>query len=117
MITPAIKCKILKFLFLVSSAFSTFMPKYIPMLMIIIGKINMRLYKSNSQTAFMNVSLCPNMPKITIYGPLVQGSRNKLTKNPIKNALSGPVMDFTRDFNLGRQLKGTSIKNTFPYQK
>ena len=62
-------------------------------------------------------TVCPNIPKITIYGPLVQGNKNKLTIKPIKKALSGPVIDLTKDFNFGRQLKGTSIKNPFPYQK
>jgi len=56
-------------------------------------------------------------PKIVIYGPAVQGNRNKLITIQIKNAQIGEVIFFTSSCIFGLQEKGTSITNHFQYAK
>jgi len=58
-----------------------------------------------------------SIPIITTYGPEVQGRRNKLTNKPMIKAPGGVIMFQINDFIFGRQERGISIKNTFPYQK
>jgi hypothetical protein len=59
----------------------------------------------------------PRTPRMTKYGPAVQGRRNKLIRKPIKNAQIGEVALFRTFFICGLQEVGTSILKYFQYQK
>jgi|GEM_PF-2293190 len=54
---------------------------------------------------------------IVMYGQEVQGSKNKLITNPVKNAHIGETMDFIVFCSLGLRDNGTSIINPLPYRK
>ena len=58
-----------------------------------------------------------NNHNITIYGHIVQGNKNTVSTNHIKNAEIGEVTFDISCFILGLRETGTSITKTFLYQK
>ena len=119
-ITPIIKCINLVFLFFIFAIFSTLdCPVPTSKVIINIGKIKIRLYKTKYQNPNPAIETFSDLskPRTTKYGPEEHGNKNKLTKIPITNAPIGETADCIIFIIFGLQAIGTSIKNHSPYQK
>ena len=100
-----------------SSFFILILKKYIPKVIKSIGETKTKLYKINKEVVLAGSVFSANFVKIERYGPLAQGTKNKLTTKPTPKALQGPVALRMISCIFGRQERGTSIMKNLPYQK